>query len=174
MLNSFLQKSTARLCLLHLYLKKLPPLKFILVILLLSYILTIVIVPFDLIADHFYPSKNKPVFYSLDLPHQLFLACVFAPLIETLISQKLMITALQWIPFFNKRALLVILISGIIFSLGHYYSVSYIITILPTGILLPYAYVIYEKKKFSAYWMVAIIHALKNLIAVGLTFYFVI
>ena len=95
-----------------------------------------------------------------------FVAVIFAPIIETLIGQLIPIKLTQKI-LRDKLNIIAILISAIIFSLGHFgYSIWYSLITFPLGLLLAKTYVIFQKRRESSFWVTTAIHSLRNLIAV--------
>lgn len=100
-----------------------------------------------------------------------FLATVIiAPLLETFIFQYGIIKILRKINILKNNNLTIILISSLIFGLQHFYSLSYIIHTTILGIFLAYAFVVYERKKTSPFWVVCAIHSLKNFISFSLIY----
>lgn len=61
---------------------------------------------------------------------------------------------------------LYIFTSATLFSLSHYYSLQYIIAVIPVGVLLGYIYVFYSKSLRKAFWTTTLIHAIKNSVAI--------
>jgi hypothetical protein len=97
-----------------------------------------------------------------------FLAVVVvAPLLETLLGQSWPIRLLQrWYP--RDRFWLPLVASTLLFSAMHItYSVWYAVVILPIGTVLSYTYLLYQERKGSSYWVTAGVHAVRNLIALG-------
>lgn len=97
-----------------------------------------------------------------------FTAIVVAPLIETLLCQKLPYWALSKIPFFKRNIWYIYLIPALIFGSLHYYSIAYMIFTFFFGLLFIYGYGIRQGK--SPYWTITIIHALHNLTVMMTTF----
>ncbi len=88
-----------------------------------------------------------------------------APLFETLLYQKIIISLCDYIPFLNKRKYLIILISALAFAWNHLYSIRYAVQVFFSGgITLGYAYVVYEEKEKHPYWVVFSIHGFWNLL----------
>ena len=101
---------------------------------------------------------------------KIIVAVVLAPLFESWIF--------QYLPFFYLQKLykeetgifkwFYIVISTLLFSIQHYYSIWYIIAMIVPGILLAYSflhfYALY-KNLIVPFWFIVIIHALVNLIA---------
>ena len=95
-----------------------------------------------------------------------FLAVIFAPILETLIGQLIPIKLTQKV-LRNKMNIIAVLVSAIIFSLGHFgYSIWYSLITFPLGLLLAKTYVIFQKRKESSFWVTTAVHSLRNLIGV--------
>lgn len=85
---------------------------------------------------------------------------VLAPILETLIFQKLFFDFLKT----KIRVRFIILISALCFGLSHFYDLSYVINTFFIGIILAIAYAFWSSKKISPFWVVVTIHLLHNLI----------
>lgn len=94
----------------------------------------------------------------------LILGILFAPIIETIIFQAGIYHLLNNIPFFRDYNNRIILIGGLIFGLSHAYNIIYIISVIPTGMLLMYVYIIRQKNN-DAFLSVFLIHLISNVIA---------
>ncbi len=90
-----------------------------------------VISPTSLSGENFDPSQSVFDFVSVIL---------VAPLIETALFQALPYYLLNKIDFFRKRIWLIILVSSIIFSLLHIYSILYVLFAFFPGVLLMTGY----------------------------------
>ena len=93
------------------------------------------------------------------------LAWIVAPPLETLLAQWAPIRGLRRIPFLNSRDGILILISALVFGLLHTYSALAVIRAFVIGLVLAYAFVIYEYKEGSPFWVVTAIHALRNMVS---------
>jgi membrane protease YdiL (CAAX protease family) len=93
----------------------------------------------------------------------LVAACVVIPVAETLVFQwaciRLLREKLKW------RASRAIAASAVLFGLAHTYSVPYVLIATIGGVVLGIVFVIEQEKNGSPFWVVATIHALRNLIA---------
>lgn len=107
---------------------------------------------------------------SLGTVELIFVAIVFAPIIETFFSQYLPILSFQ--KLLKKHANLIgIIVSVILFALMHIsYSIAYALIVIPAGIFLALTFVIFQKRKESSFWMTTFVHAFINLIALSVTF----
>ncbi len=94
----------------------------------------------------------------------IFILIFFAPIVETFIFQFLLINVLLKIRLI-KSAIAVVVISAIIFAIGHSYNIYGNVYIFISGILLSYSFILYIKKRGSAFWVVTAIHGLMNFIA---------
>ena len=138
------------------FFRKLNLLWFILIMLLLTYLL-------PLLSVFILPiGESGPKFREDTMLVQLIILVVLAPLVETLIGQKWVILISRKLFKSNTAA---IIISSIVFGFGHTYSCGYLIFACFIGIVLAYAYIVYEEKEYSPYWVVCSIHALRNLIS---------
>jgi hypothetical protein len=106
---------------------------------------------FSYIQETFFPGLEGNPIENLSLPEQLFLACLVAPLLETLIFQHWAINILNKIGVRNYYLQLVI--PAILFGLGHQYNPLYVVAMFVAGIIMNYLFL---------YW-VALLHCLYNL-----------
>jgi hypothetical protein len=90
-------------------------------------------------------------------------AVVLAPLIETLICQLLVQHLLGKIPALRARRWIPILISGLLFAAGHWYSISYIANTLGIGVVLALAFQV-AGPAGRGFWVVAVSHGCLNLL----------
>lgn len=146
--------------------KKMKPLSFILTTTVLNFILMIpvvlVLVYFD-VDDNDIGGIDIEKYSVLGL---FFMTVIFAPIIETLFGQVLPIKLAEKV-LRNKFKIIPILISAILFSLGHFgYSIWYSLLTFPLGLLLAKTYIIFQKRKESSFWITTAVHSLRNLIAV--------
>ncbi|GAB7125562.1 hypothetical protein JCM19000A_00690 [Silvimonas sp. JCM 19000] len=105
-----------------------------------------------------------------ELKSELFDIVIFAPVIETLLTQQLIYEALK--RYLNISFIL--LISAAIFGAIHFqYGLYFMIEASGTGAVLSYTYIAWRpESKSQAFWMTVALHALLNGIAVtvGLCF----
>lgn len=98
---------------------------------------------------------------------KIIFMCIVGPVIESgLIIFIIFILKLIHI----KRKVSLLIITTIIFSLTHSYSLLYIITILPSCFILIYSYLFYESKKISNFKIMLYIHVLNNTLALILNY----
>jgi hypothetical protein len=137
---------------------KLPFILFVLVVLVLSFIITL---PFAFYDDGVvHPINEKHIIY------RIVVACILAPVLETLLHQTLPIYIFtkKWI----RKRNIAIFLSALSFGLLHFYSVLYILITFMIGLVFSWAYLIYyERHSFEkAFWAITLVHALRNAIAV--------
>ena len=144
---------------------KLKPVKFVFVTTLWSIGFTI---PFLLVFEIFKITDNAiggPDFNGKGIFEIIFLGVIIAPIIETAIFQALPIYLIQrfikW-----KTNIMAVLISSFLFSLAHLeYSVWYSFIVIPLGVLLSQAYIVFQVRTESSFWMTCSVHACRNLFA---------
>ncbi|MGH1163298.1 CPBP family glutamic-type intramembrane protease [Bacillus mycoides] len=148
----------------HNFLCNLHKTRFILLMTIISFLITI---PLNLFLP---PSQNYPSMNESIIEH-IFLVLIIAPFLETILFQKVTFFILQLIPYISERNILIILISSIIFGLSHQFDITYIIAATLMGIVFNYSYSIYQEKNYndpqsmSAFWIIFWIHELHNTIA---------
>ncbi|WP_394365984.1 CPBP family glutamic-type intramembrane protease [Porphyromonas levii] len=84
-----------------------------------------------------------PSSQNLDPPQSVFdyaIVILITPLIETALFQALPYYLLSKIDFFRKRMWLIIMTTGLVFALLHFYSMVYVIFAFFPGILLVFGY----------------------------------
>ncbi|EPY2304544.1 CPBP family glutamic-type intramembrane protease [Clostridium sporogenes] len=136
--------------------------KFIFVILLLNFIISVLFIPIKI----FYETYVGPM-GGVDIKNLTILfitAVIIAPLWETLIYQMGVIKLFSLNKKIKNNKLILIIISSIFFGLAHVgYSILYFFYGLMIGITLAYSFIVYEEKENSGFWATAIIHSLINL-----------
>ncbi len=102
--------------------------------------------------------NGEKIFESKSFTSMLLLACIIAPLLETLLFQYLPIE------LFKKRALARILLSSVLFSIAHPYNFYYMLVMFFMGISFATAYSVQRKKhnRTYAFSTVCITHCLWN------------
>jgi len=96
----------------------------------------------------------------------IVISIFIAPFLETFIYQSLVFGVLGKVSFFSENQVLIILLSAILFGLGHDYSKLYIIYGMLTGLVLAYGYSLFQWRKEGPYLMISALHAFRNLVAV--------
>lgn len=104
------------------------------------------------------------VFESYSLTEIFILSILLAPLFETFLCQFLIIEIL--LLYKKIRIEIIVLISTLVFSLGHYYNFIYILLIVFPGFLYAYYYIYLKKSKtINPFFGVYILHLFSNLLA---------
>ena len=130
----------------------------------ISIFLTVVLSPLFDLFDASVIQPNGAEEHIETVVYEFFTAVIIAPLVETLIFQFLVIEFL-YLTKIGKRKIVVI--SAIIFSLTHYYSIGYIFYAFSMGVIFSYSYVI-RKNATQAFLTVYAIHLLRNAMAYSL------
>jgi hypothetical protein len=94
----------------------------------------------------------------------LIQSVILAPILETFLCQSLPYRMLNKVKYLNERSYLILLISALFFGLTHFYSLFYIIYATLAGLVFMYGYMIRMKTDNKTYYLIAISHALVNLI----------
>ncbi len=134
---------------------------FVGVSLLMSYLIFIFYIP----AALFLPPRAS----SGDIHFfKLIESIIIAPVIETLIFQAGLIYLID--RFLTNKITFQIAISSVLFGLFHNYNITYIFFGVFLGVILSTAFILYERKNnwSDAYIAVVFIHALRNMIAIGI------
>jgi membrane protease YdiL (CAAX protease family) len=145
---------------------KLKPVKFVFVTTLWSIVFAIPLVLLFVIFKVSDSAIGGPDFKGKGIIEIIFLGVIIAPIIETAIFQALPIYLIQrfikW-----KTNILAVLISSFLFSLAHLeYSVWYSFMVIPLGVFLSQAYIVFQGRSESSFWMTCSIHACRNLLAI--------
>ena len=156
----------------HNYLYSLPRIKFILLITIISFFFNrSIMIPIFFIAKklgHFNISAPPPAGIFIDILSSL----LFAPLLETLLFQKLIINICIEGSLKNKnKYYIAIFISSLCFGLAHImYGILYSLSGFLTGLFLAYSYIVYNNKNDKPFLTTTLIHSALNMIAFGLAF----
>lgn len=146
-------------------LKALSPAKFVLSMLVLSYLIYIPFIPLMLVLPGSSDTVQN-VGKSIDqFIVRIVMSGLFAPVYETFIFQFGIIEILSSFNLFKAKKWLVAVISAFIFGILHYSSISYMFFAFIAGLLFAYAYFTYKEKSHSAFWIVYWIHCIRNSIA---------
>lgn len=162
-MNNYLKNMASLFNKFDIYIRKQNIIVIILILLLLSYILSLPALFLSYIFPNIFNNLSGPKFVDDSFVFIFFVVCIVAPLAETLVF--------QWLParimgkFKQVSNLQIILISSIIFGLYHAYSPYYIVFATGLGVIFIYGFIILDGSKNSAYWCVALLHSLRNLIA---------
>lgn len=116
-----------------------------------------------IIINLFFPGTFDHIqgqFGSYDLFVRFFLHVLIAPFLETVIFQMLVIEGLSRL---KVRPLIAVVVSAVLFSLAHSYSVVYMFAVFPAGLLFGYYYYLLRTgDKAIAFLSVAALHAAVN------------
>jgi len=146
------------------YLRCVPPYKFIMIMVLLTYIVIVPLIPLSIlfeIDDIGGPDTIRDSSFIMEF----ILVVIIAPLVETLIFQTSIFYIFNKFSFLKKRSAIVIILSALAFGIAHNYSTLYVLFGFNIGIVLAYAYNIYLEKLESSYKVVTLIHSIRNLLA---------
>ena len=94
----------------------------------------------------------------------ILISVIMAPLVETLLFQKLVYRLLSLMKFLKRRKILIMILGAIAFGALHTYSLLYIIYAVFMGFLFMYAYIVRINK--NPYWTVVALHGLINLFVI--------
>lgn len=145
------------------YINKLNSFKFIISASLLSYISTILFTLISLYLNNITKLDVNTVLdvnTELPLAINLFIAIFLVPIIES----GIILVIINLINKFIKNKVHLLLISAILFSCLHYYSLIYILAVFIPSLIFIYSYLIYKSKNvyLKAIAMMTIIHSLYN------------
>lgn len=105
--------------------------------------------------------KNDALYLALS-------SLIKAPLVETFLFQMVMFWLLRKIKWLDRHKIYIMLISGVVFGSMHWYSPAYIVVASVLGIFFMFFYITRFRK--GAYWCVAAVHAIVNLIAFSMNY----
>src|SRR5690554_4025344 len=109
-----------------------------------------------------FSSDNSPS-DPMELFIHFFLLTLIASLIETIIFQVLIIEMLIKV---KLKPFIAVIVSSIVFALIHTYNLTYILVVLPLGVVLGYYYYILRfRDKWIAFLSVFALHSAVNLFA---------
>ncbi len=143
------------------FLRKRLALQFI-IILIGSYVVTFLSVPLVALFDGNLHSKLQTE--KISVRSIIFFVILF-PILETWLNQYLIFNTLSKYSYFSNKKYLIIIISGLIFGLLHYYSFSYIVWAFFFGSYLCFCYYIFGIISNKAFLLTCLIHIIRNLIA---------
>jgi membrane protease YdiL (CAAX protease family) len=101
------------------------------------------------------------VFHFSSKWEEFFVACVVAPLLETLLFQHFLFKLLQR---FKVKYIWMVLISGLVFGFAHSYHLMYVIDAFFGGVILMSCYLLRIGK--HPFLTTCIVHAVFNLMAI--------
>lgn len=155
----------------HEFLLKLPTPLFIISFVILMFISS---VPFSFIAEYIESStmnidfNNKNYINHLDTK-RFVINGILVPLIETLFFHIVIIIIIK--KYLSQNNYVIILFSSLIFIIAHFYSISYMISIIGKSFLLSYSRVLLFYRKDNSYsiLIISLIHSLTNIIGILIT-----
>jgi len=146
------------------YFRCVPTYKFIILMVLLSYIVVVPLIPLSILFDIDDMGGADAIRESSPIM-EFVLVVIIAPFLETLLFQTSIFYVFNKFSFFKSRSLIVIILSALAFGMAHNYSLLYIMFGFLMGLVLAYAYHIYLEKLESSYKVVTLIHSIRNLLA---------
>lgn len=154
------------------YLQKLSTTKFIINIVIITYLVFIPFIPlFNLYYEYVGEMGGPENILESSLVTKIIIASIAVPLIEAAIYQYGIIEILGSVKIFKEKKITIAIISALFFGIVHSYSYLYIFYAFIIGLLLAYSYLIYKKKNFSAFWVVFWIHCIRNTISTILIYF---
>lgn len=145
------------------YFNKLSKPKFVLIMVLCTYVLPLLLLPFFFMFN--IQSMEGVELNEKNFALDFLLVVIVAPLIETFLFQTIFFWILTKISFFRERLYLIVIISSFFFGIAHGYSQIYIAYGFIGGLIFGYSYVVYNRKPCLAFKIVMSIHSTRNLIA---------
>ncbi|MDK0710289.1 CPBP family glutamic-type intramembrane protease [Clostridium perfringens] len=91
---------------------------------------------------------------------RIVLASILAPIIESFLIIGLINLSKKFIKSKFKYSLLV----ALIFAALHYYSLIYILSVIPSAIIMVFSYTYYKPQKLSSFWILTLIHMINNFV----------
>ncbi|WP_160692258.1 CPBP family intramembrane glutamic endopeptidase [Clostridium sp. C2-6-12] len=154
------------------YLQGLSTIKFIIVIVLLTYLTFMIFFPLIYLYEEYIGQMGGPEnLNAASVESQIIIGSIIGPLIETFIFQYGIIEILSSTKIFKEKNIIIAVISSLLFGISHSYSYIYMVYAFIIGLLLAYSYFVYRKKGFSAFWIVFIIHGIRNTISTILIYF---
>ncbi len=147
---------------------KIKDLKSIYFVLFFTLLIYIVFFLFDFIEEIFQiqdinftdrcPNSGSPISYFIK-------GVIIAPIFETFLFQMLVYNIFS--KFFSlklkQNQYILIFVGALLFGVGHWYSLLYMLSTFLGGAILMYAYMLKAENKKESFILVAIIHSLHNL-----------
>ncbi|MBV7275641.1 CPBP family intramembrane metalloprotease [Clostridium sp. PL3] len=152
------------------YLQELSTIKFIITMVVLMHLIITPFIPLFYLYQKYVGPIGGP--FSINTPTltaKIILGSILSPILETAIFQYAIIEFLSSISILREKNILIIIISAILFGISHSYSYIYVFYGFIMGLLLAYSYLTYKNKSFSAFWVVFLIHCIKNIISIILS-----
>lgn len=148
------------------YFQVIPTLNFIIIMVVATYLILIPFMPLFTLYERYIGEMGAATsMESGSLVTKIIVGSIVGPIIETLIFQYGIIEILSAKRFLKEKSIIVAIISALLFGSTHSYSFLYVIYAFLIGLVLAYSYITYKKKSFSAFWIVVIIHGIRNTIS---------
>jgi uncharacterized protein len=128
-----------------------------LVALLLTYVATAPLVVLVLAIPNL--SVGGPEFARHGLGAMIVVACLIAPILETAVNQWACIRLLNR---FGCGTATAIIISALLFGLGHTYSLAYVLVTFNIGLVLAATFVIEDRRGGRPFLVTMAVHAMRN------------
>lgn len=148
------------------YFQGLSTFKFIIAMVLFSFLVVIPFIPLFSLYEKYIGQMGGPDnIKTISVISTVIAGSILGPIVETFIFQYGIIEILSSIKFFNKKNIIIAIISSLIFGFSHTYSWLYIFYGFTIGLVFAYSYLTYKKKNFSAFGVVFLIHCIRNTIS---------
>nr|WP_315203108.1 CPBP family intramembrane glutamic endopeptidase [uncultured Flavobacterium sp.] len=124
-----------------------------------------------IILEHFFGLSPTVINNESDLLAQIgefFSVVIVVPFIETAIFQKIILDNSK--PRI-KNNILCVALSAVVFGLSHMTGLAQIVLATFSGFYLGFFYTIARQKKYNAFWLTCLMHALWNLIVYIVRYY---
>lgn len=147
---------------LYRYLLQLSPIRLFLLLFFCTYLTRIlagIIMQYFHVPSSIIRDNESGLFAQIE---QFFLAVIFAPFIETAMFQKLILDSGK---HHIKNNILSVALAALVFGLVHCTGIVQIILATFSGFYLGLFYTIARQRKYNAFWLTCLMHALWNLIA---------
>jgi uncharacterized protein len=135
----------------------LPSVPLTLIALLLTYVAAAPVLVLVLAIPNL--SIGGPEFVKHGLGSMILIGCLIAPVLETAINQWACIRLLNR---FGCGTATAIVVSALIFGLGHTYSLAYVLVTFNIGLVLAATFVIEDRRGGSPFLVTMAVHALRN------------
>lgn len=132
----------------------------------LSFVMRIVFLPFILAANAMSgdPFQDAGPFKEASLIAMGVIGLVLGPIIETFLNQWLIFRIAVKLRLLPARPFLVIIVSGLLFGLGHTYTPGYVVSAFGTSLVLATAFWLRGAGR-QAFWILVASHAVLNCVA---------
>lgn len=133
----------------HNYLQELSTMRFIITMVLLTYLVIIPFLPLFSLYEKYIGEMGEPInIVTATLLGKIIAGSILASILETLISQYAIIEILSSIKIFKEENIVIVMVSAVLLGISHPYSYLYIFYAFIIGLLFAYSYLIYKKRNF--------------------------